>query len=124
MSDPIQFSDIELRAREDCRIVNANDPDTLKISGYIRDAYRDIMDKRPDARIKDDGSMMPGHLTADTTTLYGELNDFMSSFVYYVKWRIHSRSKMEANQAHAAASDWRDYMQSLGFNTPEPQDGG
>lgn len=117
----IPFEEIETRVREDCELVGAQTPDQKKVFQFIRDAYKDIIDKRPDARIMDDGTVMPHYLDASVTTLYGDLIEFILSFVCYVKFRVRSMNKMEPNQAAAAQSDWREYMQTLGFNVPPPQ---
>ncbi len=125
MADPadIPFDDIENRVREDCELVGAQVPSQDKVRQFIRDAYKDIIDKRPDARVRNDGTVMEHFLASDVVTLKWELIEFILSFVFYVKWRVRSMNKMEPNQRSAAADDWRDYMTSLGFSAPPQQQG-
>jgi hypothetical protein len=116
----IPFADIEARVREDARLVMSASVTTDKINQFIRDAYKDIIDKRPDGRIREDGTIMPHYLESSVTTLYGEMIEFILSYVCYVKFRIRSMNKMEPNQNKAAQSDWREYMMTLGYHVPEP----
>jgi hypothetical protein len=117
----IPFLDIEKDVRLDMRLENATDPSDVLVWKYIRDAYKDIMDKRTEARIATDGTLLSAYLASTVEELPDEMNDYRYSVICYVRWRLRSRNKQEANQARAAAMDWRDYMQSLGFDTPEPQ---
>ena len=120
MSDPadIDFLDIIGRAREDAGLVDAQKPTDDTIRRFIRDAYQDIVDKRPDARLRNDGTLMPHALDDAATTLYWELIEFRLSFIYYVMFRMRSLNMMEPTQAKSAASYWREYLLSLGLNSP------
>ena len=117
----IEFSEIEKRVRDDAELVQSGQVAPQLIEKYTRDAYKAIADLRPELRIRENGAILARTLADAATGIPGEHAEFIVAYVAYVKWRIRSRFKMEASQAAAARSDWRDYMQALGFTIAEAQ---
>ena len=95
--------------------------DTDDLTRYVFDAYAEVMRLRSDLRIKTDGTLLSRTLATGSSSLPDELDDLAAGIEWYVRFRIHSKSGKDEQQAAQSAAALQMFYAALGISTFAPQ---
>ena len=121
----VQFATLFKNARLDTSMkgsVAVSDPDDLR--RYAFDADAEVMRLRPDLRIKNDGTMLTRTLASTSYSFPDELDDLCHAIESYIRFRMHSKSGKDEQQAAQSSSALQMFYVALGVSTVEAQSQG
>jgi len=85
---------------------------------FCRDAYRDIMRRKGELRLKADGTLLDATLSTTATSLPDELDFLQDAVEAYVRFRVHGMSGKDERQAALAREAYAQYRDILGDAVP------
>ena len=95
--------------------------DVEDLTRYVLDAYAEVMRLRPDIRLKTDGTMLARTLASTASTLPDELDELRAGVESYVRFRVHSKSGKDEQQAAQSSAALQQFYNALGIATSAPQ---